>query len=871
MITNKQKYWNSTFIGLISSIIVVVFFNLEQFNTIDNLLFDSWFRLRTTQQTQSSEIVLVGIDDKTIEEYQWPISRKLYTQFFQKALKQQPAVIGFSILLADPKDKEIDQKLSQTIQQLDTVVMPIYYDFTTKKIIGQPLKEFSGKSLGNVATFTHSDGIVREMIAQVSQDSNNRTDKFWAYGIEIARLYLKQSSESVKIINDTLTLSPKHQIALSIKNNQPFIPLNFLGPPGTIKYHSFKDIMSGKANPDLTNKIVLLGSMAAGLSDLVASPYDGNMPMFGTELQAHFIQNLIENNSMKEASSLLISIFTILLGILFSLILQKNSFSIGLQFIVFLSFILFYLGGTYTAFSFINLKIPSSPFLINSTLIFLGILGNTIWQINRYFNEQLNVLGGLSLQKIHMSKEEKITQSLNFMTYLSHALFVRLWVVSKDKFVFVTGSAEHSNLESGFSLNYEQMMKVLMPNMMRKIPYTHVPEQLKSYLPEGGIDLLFLPMYQPSGDLEGFVELCFDEKEAEFPLQLMTELAQKVSYLRQQWQNKLDNQSQILPTNSENKLALLKSLTYQIRNERESFSAVLASASNPLFICDPYGEIRYYNHLFSDCLNLPSTQRLEGQNLLETMAPKFAVNRNQWIKLWRNNLSRRQPAEIRTEAGDKFYSLYLTPVIGENMMIDNVFGNIVDITDLYKDANYDGLTNLRNRKSFDNVLTEEINRAHRNSGISFALILCDVDHFKGFNDTYGHQVGDTVLKVVAECLQSAVRKTDFVARYGGEEMALILPMTDCYKAGVVAEKIRTSVERLRITDQDGEYTRPLTISLGVSTFDKSDTNMESILKRADEALYKCKDSGRNCSYYNDMGDFIAVQQLLEREEKRTFS
>jgi diguanylate cyclase (GGDEF)-like protein len=154
----------------------------------------------------------------------------------------------------------------------------------------------------------------------------------------------------------------------------------------------------------------------------------------------------------------------------------------------------------------------------------------------------------------------------------------------------------------------------------------------------------------------------------------------------------------------------------------------------------------------------------------------------------------------------------------------------------------DGLTSLYNVSYFKMLLETEIKLTKYEPSRKFSIVMIDVDHFKKFNDTYGHQVGDLVLKEVAVALNNSVRSSDIVARYGGEEMIILLKGSAMNNALVIAEKIRSNVENRVIKQQDKVYR--VTISVGVSEFHLSDS-LEKLIKRADEGLYKAKESGRN--------------------------
>jgi two-component system cell cycle response regulator len=150
----------------------------------------------------------------------------------------------------------------------------------------------------------------------------------------------------------------------------------------------------------------------------------------------------------------------------------------------------------------------------------------------------------------------------------------------------------------------------------------------------------------------------------------------------------------------------------------------------------------------------------------------------------------------------------------------------------------DGLTGLHNHRAFQDYLEEQFRTAMRNKQ-PLALILMDVDHFKQYNDTYGHQAGDEVLRQVAQILQANVREGDFVARYGGEEFVIVLPRTDLESAVAVAERLRRAVESAEW------HLRPITGSFGVACIRPDMETRQELIEAADQALYQAKKNGRN--------------------------
>ena len=160
-----------------------------------------------------------------------------------------------------------------------------------------------------------------------------------------------------------------------------------------------------------------------------------------------------------------------------------------------------------------------------------------------------------------------------------------------------------------------------------------------------------------------------------------------------------------------------------------------------------------------------------------------------------------------------------------------------------RNAMIDGLTSLYNRRWIDDSLPRFLARYSR-SGQRLAVLLLDVDHFKKFNDTYGHPAGDRVLISVSSTLKQGLRPTDYVARYGGEEFLVILPDTDEEGAVVAAERLRLAVSEAQVTTADGALLPRVTISLG-GALCTPNQSMTALISAADTALYQSKHRGRN--------------------------
>lgn len=155
---------------------------------------------------------------------------------------------------------------------------------------------------------------------------------------------------------------------------------------------------------------------------------------------------------------------------------------------------------------------------------------------------------------------------------------------------------------------------------------------------------------------------------------------------------------------------------------------------------------------------------------------------------------------------------------------------------------YDGLTQLSNRRMFMKRFYEEFERAKKHN-LSFSFLMIDVDHFKLINDTHGHLVGDVVLKEVAKRMRGNMRDIDFIARFGGEEFAVILPDTVKKGALLVGERLLSCIENLKISAFDEKI--QVTISVGISVYPQDALYADKMIESADSALYKAKVTGRN--------------------------
>jgi diguanylate cyclase len=178
-----------------------------------------------------------------------------------------------------------------------------------------------------------------------------------------------------------------------------------------------------------------------------------------------------------------------------------------------------------------------------------------------------------------------------------------------------------------------------------------------------------------------------------------------------------------------------------------------------------------------------------------------------------------------------------------------------------KSSRTDALTGLANRRAFDEFLRSAQIRSMEH-GELLSIILIDIDHFKHFNDNFGHQLGDHVLRLIAGVLAKGVRQNDFAGRYGGEELVAVLPGADLQVCRTIAERIRTTIaDRQIIRRSTGEVIAKVTVSIGIAQFVLGET-ITGLFARCDRALYMAKHNGRNCTVSADhVDDMVSVNRI----------
>jgi diguanylate cyclase (GGDEF)-like protein/PAS domain S-box-containing protein len=281
--------------------------------------------------------------------------------------------------------------------------------------------------------------------------------------------------------------------------------------------------------------------------------------------------------------------------------------------------------------------------------------------------------------------------------------------------------------------------------------------------------------------------------------------------------------------------------TYQqMKHEQEKLYAVIQGAREAVVVTDASGQVVLVNDAAEDLLG-KSVERISEEGIFQLFddPAKFKALLNESEVVREPTLLEYNGYWLLTSASSIRDADGVS--IGSAALIRDVTLEQSLLKELERLSITDALTDVFNRRHLDAVLKTELGRS-RQTGAGLAVIMCDADHFKKFNDTYGHDQGDRVLKMVGQMMKKAVRKYDVPCRYGGEEFTVILPSTDQAGAMLVAERLRQDVESMAV---DG---LKVTISLGVACFPEIPVESpEALIEAADAALYRSKENGRNCS------------------------
>ena len=289
----------------------------------------------------------------------------------------------------------------------------------------------------------------------------------------------------------------------------------------------------------------------------------------------------------------------------------------------------------------------------------------------------------------------------------------------------------------------------------------------------------------------------------------------------------------------------------EVEAQRELLVAALEASANAITITDLKGRMEWVNQAFVEITGY-SREELIGNNPRMFKSGKHDAHfyQDMWHALntgksWRGEIvNRRKDGTLKDE------ELIIAPVADEKGRIHHYIGVKQDIserkrmeTELRTQATTDALTGLSNRRHFFQRAEEELARIKRRNATEAAVVMLDIDFFKRVNDTYGHSVGDMVLKHAADLMLRSIRITDCCGRFGGEEFAVLLHETDLDAAVQFSERLREVFEKTPVVTETD--TIHFTVSFGVTIMNEHERSVDHAIIRADEALYRAKESGRN--------------------------
>lgn len=292
--------------------------------------------------------------------------------------------------------------------------------------------------------------------------------------------------------------------------------------------------------------------------------------------------------------------------------------------------------------------------------------------------------------------------------------------------------------------------------------------------------------------------------------------------------------------------------------ELRKLSQAVEQSPDSIVIIDLKGNIEYVNSAFVKTTGYTSHESI-GKNprFLSSGKTPALTYLDMWTQLLRGQSWQGEFINRYKDGSEHIQSVHISPVKQSNGEITNYIAIEEDITErrhadkrIHYLANYDSLTGLPNRSLLDHHLKSTLSLSKRNRE-SFALIFLDLDHFKNINDTLGHNIGDSLLVELARRLQSILRDQDIVARLGGDEFILLIPCSDSLGTQRVAQKILDIIFQHFFIDQ---YELIITASIGIALYPEDGSDIESLSKNADTAMYRAKQAGRNtfCFFTSEM-------------------
>lgn len=320
-------------------------------------------------------------------------------------------------------------------------------------------------------------------------------------------------------------------------------------------------------------------------------------------------------------------------------------------------------------------------------------------------------------------------------------------------------------------------------------------------------------------------------------------------------------EAHIVLSQDDSVLIIIRDITERRQAEMDALlqSAALEAAANAIAITDKGGDIQWVNSAWVELTGYSKEESVgQSPNILKSEKHPPQFYKDMWDTVLAGRVWRGDLVNKRKDGSLYFEEETITPVLDDQGHVTHFIAIKLDVTkrkqaeaDLERMARTDVLTGIYNRRHLFDLAVHEFDVARR-YGQSLSIIMFDLDHFKDVNDTYGHAIGDQMLVSVTQVACSQLRDVDLLGRYGGEEFLIVLPMTEARYALKLAERIRSGVEALRLETEKGGVS--VTLSIGIAELLRIplDGSVDDIIRRADEALYIAKQSGRNRAVVFDL-------------------